>query len=79
IAGHVSGGMNRGDLKDLGEMLDAGEAGLVVVAATDLKDKIHEAMKNAQKIEAKEAKIDAEELEKDSKSAQDEASSSDSE
>ncbi len=79
IAGHVSGGMNRGDLKDLGDLLDEGQAALVVAAATNLEDKVREAMKNAEKVEAKEAKIDAEELENDSKAAQDEASSSDSE
>ncbi len=79
IAGHVSAGMDRGDLKDLGESLDEGQAALVVVAATALGDKIKEAMKDAEKIEAKEAKIDTEELEKDSKAAQEEATSSASE
>ena len=29
VAGHASGGMSRGDLKELGETLDAGQAGLV--------------------------------------------------
>ena len=31
IAGHASAGMSRHDLKELGEHLDAGQAGLVVV------------------------------------------------
>src|SRR3954465_15405337 len=31
VAGHASKGMSRGDLKDLGEALDEGQAGLVVV------------------------------------------------
>lgn len=75
IAGHVSGGMSRGDLKDLGETLDASQAALVVAAASDIGDKVKAAMTRAEKFEAKQAKIDAKELEKDSKEAQDEASS----
>jgi uncharacterized membrane protein len=50
IAGHVSKGMNRGDLKDLGERLDGGEYGLVVVAAADVSAKVSEAIANAQDI-----------------------------
>jgi uncharacterized membrane protein len=75
IAGHVSGGMNREDLKDLGELLDDGEAALVVAAATSLQDEILEAMQNADKTEAKEVTVDAEKLESDSKAAQEEAAS----
>jgi len=33
VAGHASGGMSRGDLKELGDTLDAGQAGLIVVYA----------------------------------------------
>ena len=31
VVGHASGGMSRGDLKDLGETLDTGQAGLIAV------------------------------------------------
>ena len=31
VAGHAAAGMSRDDLKELGEQLDAGEAGLIVV------------------------------------------------
>jgi hypothetical protein len=34
ISGHVSGGMDRGDLKELGDVLDEGEAGLMLDAGT---------------------------------------------
>src|SRR3982750_2300872 len=40
ISGHVHGGMKRGDLKELGEVLDEGEAGLIVVYATNMADQI---------------------------------------
>ena len=75
IAGQVSGAMSRGDLKDLGETLDAGEAALVVAAASNVADKVQAAMSQAEKIDSKQAQIDTDELEKDEKEAQDEAAS----
>ena len=49
IAGHVARGMKRSDLKELGELLDQGKSGLVVVAATDLESKVNAAITRAQK------------------------------
>jgi uncharacterized membrane protein len=69
VAGHASAGMSRGDLKELGETLDAGEAGLVVVAVADMESKIEQAMKRAQKIEAKQLKADPKALEAEAKEA----------
>src|ERR1700751_3050219 len=40
VAGHAAAGMSRRDLKELGEHLDAGQAGLVVVAVSDMAAKI---------------------------------------
>jgi len=70
LAGHAAAGMSRHDLKELGEHLDAGQAGLVVVGVSDMGAKIEHAMKKAQKIEAKELKADTAEIEADAKSAQ---------
>ena len=42
-AGHVAAGMSRSDLKDLGELLDAGTSGLVVVAAADVEARVEAA------------------------------------
>ena len=39
VAGHVAGGMRKSELKDLGELLDNGTSGLLVVAATDCRSK----------------------------------------
>ena len=50
--------MSRSDLKDLGEHLDKGQAGLVVVGVADTGAKIQAAMKKAEKIEEKEMKAD---------------------
>ena len=53
LAGHAAGGMSRHDLKELGEHLDAGQAGLIVVGVADVGARIEEAMRNAEKIEKK--------------------------
>ena len=58
VAGHAAAGMSREDLKDLGEHLDAGQAGLVVVGVADMGAKIEAAMKRAEKVKAKELKAD---------------------
>jgi uncharacterized membrane protein len=70
VAGHAAAGMSRKDLKELGEHLDAGQAGLVVVAVSDMGAKVERAMKQAQKVEARELKADTAEIEADAKSAQ---------
>jgi uncharacterized membrane protein len=67
LAGHAAAGMSRRDLKDLGEHLDAGEAGLVVVAVSDMGAKVERAMRRAEKVEAKQLKADTAEIEKDAK------------
>src|SRR6476620_3292820 len=63
VAGHAAAGMSRDDLKELGEQLDAGEAGLIVVAVSDTEAKIDEALKKAEKITKKQVKADQEALE----------------
>ena len=70
VAGHAAAGMSRSDLKELGEQLDEGQAGLVVVAVSDMGAKVEKAMKKAEKVEAKEIKADNAEIEKDAKAAQ---------
>ena len=70
VAGHAAAGMSRKDLKDLGEHLDSGQAGLVVVAVSDMEAKVERAMKQARKIEARQLKADTAAIEADAKSAQ---------
>ena len=71
MAGHASAGMSRGDLKELGEALDAGQAGLVVVAVADTQAKIKAAMKRAEKVHAKELKADHTAIQEEVKQAAD--------
>src|SRR6201982_3217291 len=70
LAGHAAAGMSRHDLKDLGENLDAGQAGLIVVGVSDMGAKIERSMKKAKKVETKELKADTAEIEADAKSQQ---------
>jgi uncharacterized membrane protein len=74
LAGHAAAGMSRHDLKELGEQLDAGQAGLVVVGVSDMGAKIEAAMKKAKKVEAKTLQADTAAVEADAKAAQSESS-----
>jgi uncharacterized membrane protein len=58
IAGHVVRGMKRSDLKELGELLDQGNSGLVVVAATDVEARVNAAITRAQKRAKAQVKAD---------------------
>jgi len=62
VAGHVSEGMSRKDLKELGELLDEGESGLVVVAATDETALVEGKFSHAPKVMRKELKADKKHL-----------------
>jgi uncharacterized membrane protein len=65
LAGHVTGGMSRGDLKELGEMLDTGSTALVVIAASNIEEKVRSALKKAVKTVRKQVKADRKALEKE--------------
>jgi uncharacterized membrane protein len=69
VAGHAAAGMSRRDLKELGEYLDTGQAGLIVVAVSDMGAKVERAMRRAEKLEAKELKADNADIEQDAKTA----------
>ena len=65
VAGHAAAGMSRKDLKEAGEQLDAGTAGLVVVGVSDMESKIEKAMARAEKVQTKPLEADTEAIEKD--------------
>jgi uncharacterized membrane protein len=68
VAGHAAAGMSRHDLKELGEHLDAGQAGLVVVAVADMGAKVEQAMKRATKLQQKQLDADIAAIERDAAS-----------
>ena len=74
LAGHAAAGMSRSDLKEIGESLDAGQAGLVVVAVSSLDGRVEKAMAKADKVHTKELKADTSEIERDAKSGDEAAS-----
>jgi uncharacterized membrane protein len=65
VAGHAAAGMSRHDLKELGEQLDEGTAGLVVVAVSDMGAKVERAMERAEKLQRKQLEADTAEIEAD--------------
>ena len=65
VIGHVWRGMSRGDMKDLGEYLDAGTAALVVVGKSSLEEKIAKATAKAQKKIEKQLNVDAKDFDKE--------------
>ena len=69
VAGHAAGGMSRHDLKELGEHLDAGRAGLVVVAVPTWAPRSSGQWSGPQKLEHKELKPTPAAIEGDAKSA----------
>ena len=69
LAGHVSAGLKRADLKDLGELLDEGHSGLVVVAASDLSDRVEHVMRRASKLTRKQLTADEQAVAKDIEAA----------
>jgi len=62
VTGHVKGGMDDSDLKALGEVLDQGQAGLVVVYATNMADQVAANIKAVNKFVSKEIDANADEL-----------------
>jgi uncharacterized membrane protein len=70
VAGHAAGGMSRSDLKELGETLDAGQAGLVAVYETNLADQIAANIKAANRIVSKATDMAADQLAADLKAAE---------
>lgn len=69
LAGHAVAGMSRDDLKELGESLDAGQAGLVVVAVSDMGSKVERAMERAESTKTRRLEVDTEDLERDAQSS----------
>ncbi len=70
VVGHATGGMSRGDLKDLGEALDAGQSGLIVIYETNLADQIAATVKAANRVVSRQTDMSADRLAEDMKKAQ---------
>lgn len=70
ITGHATGGMERNDLKQLGEVLDAGTAGLLVVYEANLDEQVKANVAAARRLVDAETTVDTEALASDLKKAE---------
>src|SRR5215211_5503150 len=69
LAGHLTRGMARGDLKDLGDELENGSAAVIVFGESKIEEELAKAVKRANKLIEKELDADPEALERDLEAA----------
>jgi uncharacterized membrane protein len=65
LMGHFWHGMSRGDMKDLGEALDDGDAALVIVGRSKLEETLDRELKRANRRIEKQIKADSKELDRE--------------
>ena len=70
VAGHLKGGLADHDLKQLGETLENGQAGLLVVYAFDVADQVAANIKAANRIVSHQVDVAADQLAADIRAAQ---------
>jgi uncharacterized membrane protein len=70
VTGHIKGGMKDQDLKQLGETLNKGQAGLIVIYATNMADQIAASIKAENRYVSEAIDANADELAKQVKAAQ---------
>lgn len=71
VTGHIKGGISNDDLKELGSVLNNGEAGLIVIYATNMADQVAASIKAQNRFISKAIDADADELAKQLKTAGD--------
>jgi uncharacterized membrane protein len=64
VTGHIKGGMSNDDLKQLGTILEKGEAGLIVIYATNMADQVAASIKAENRFVSDAIDADADELAK---------------
>jgi hypothetical protein len=63
--GHLWHGMSRGDMKDLGEALDDGDAALVIVGRSKLEETLDRELRRANRRIEKQIKADSREIDRE--------------
>ena len=64
LVGHLRGGISRGDLKELGDELGAGNAAVIVIGESKIEEQLEKAMARSNKLIEKQVDADPEELER---------------
>jgi uncharacterized membrane protein len=62
ISGHLWRGMSRADVKEFGELIDTGQAALVIVGESTIEDAVNKAVKKAEKRAAKELDVSTKDI-----------------
>jgi uncharacterized membrane protein len=64
VGGHLARGMSRSEAKQLGDFIDPGQAGLVIVGESKVEDAIKKAVTRAEKQTAKELDVSPKDVDK---------------
>ncbi|HXQ96253.1 MAG TPA: DUF1269 domain-containing protein [Candidatus Acidoferrales bacterium] len=64
VSGHLAKGMSRSEAKELGDFIDPGQAGLVVVGESKVEEAISNAITRAQKQTAKELDVNPKDVDR---------------
>ncbi len=69
LIGHLRRGISRGDLKELGDELEAGTAAVIVLGESKIEEQLEKALRRANKLIEKQLDADAKELEREIEAA----------
>ena len=70
VGGHLRKGMSRGDMKELGELLDSGQAALIVIGESRVEEELDKALTRAEKSLEKEIDADSKEFKRELEEAE---------
>lgn len=76
LGAHFKKGMSRGDAKELGDLLESGQAALIVIGESRVEEQLEKALTRAEKAIEKEIDADAKEFKHDLEEAEKEAAAS---
>lgn len=65
VGGHLRKGLSRGDMKELGELLERGQAALIVIGESRVEEELDKALTRAEKSIQKEIHADSEEFKRE--------------
>lgn len=70
LGGHFRKGIARGDARELGDLIDAGEATLLVIGESRLEEQLDKALTRAEKAIEKEIEVDRDEFKRELEKAE---------
>jgi uncharacterized membrane protein len=70
VGGHLRKGMSRGDMKELGELLEGGQAALIVIGESRVEEELDKALTRAEKSIEKEIDADSKDFKRDLEEAE---------